>query len=200
MTIEQRRAILDETYNAVLVANSGQYTLTAGAEAESMWDSAMRSFEHGTWAAAIMCPHALCERTLASLLESWYALPPEPKGWRMWGRGRLIEHRREHDLVTSALLDQTQYVCDARKPFGHWRLPLAEGSLDSVGYEAHLQGGHWQDAQEAYAAEAAVLCTQTAIRVYFGDLWMRMPSRTWTKAAEEVHAKANRPTTSDPRS
>ena len=178
LDVEQRGALLDETYHSVLMANGGRYSLAAGPEAELMWDSAMRSFVNGIWAGSIVCAQAVCERTLASLLESWYALPPEPKGWRMWGLGRLIEHHREHGLVPAELLDQMQYVCDARKPFGHWRLPMVEGSLERVGYEAHLHGGHWQEAQDAYVAKAALLCTQTAVRVYFGDLWMRMPGRT----------------------
>jgi len=70
-----------------------------------------------------------------------------------------------------------QFVCDARKPFGHWRLPMDDGSLDRVGYEAHVQGGDWQEAQDVYVAKSAVLCAQTAIRTHFGDLWMRLPSR-----------------------
>jgi hypothetical protein len=162
-----------------MVANGGEYTLTAGPEAELMWDSTLNSFVHGIWGGAIVCAQAVCERTLASLLESWYALPPEPKGWRKWGLGRLIEHHRDQHLVPSDLLDQMQHVCDARKPLGHWRLPMDEGSLERVGYEAHLRGGHWQEAQNIYVAKVALLCAQTAVRGYFGNLWMGMPSRTW---------------------
>ena len=176
---EQRKALLDETYHAVLTANGGRYSLSAGPEAELMWDSTLRSFVQGIWAGSIVCAQAVCERTLASLLETWYALPPEPKGWRMRGLGWLIEHHRESELVAADLLDQIQFVCDARKPFGHWRLPMDDGSLERVGYEAHLEGGQWQEAQDVYVAKSAVLCAQTAVRTYFGNLWMRLPSRTW---------------------
>lgn len=174
---EQRVALLDAVYHSVLSANGGRYTLSAGPEAALMWDATLKSFAHGIWAATVMCSQAVCERTLASLLESWYALPPEPKGWRMRGLGWLIEHHREEGLVVPSLLDQVQFVCDARKPFGHWRTPMEDGSLDRVGFDAHLQGDHWQEAQEVYVAKSAVLCAQAAVRTYFGDLWMRMPSR-----------------------
>ncbi|MBZ5736068.1 hypothetical protein K8Z61_16355 [Nocardioides sp. TRM66260-LWL] len=186
LDIDQRRALLDETYHKVMVANGGRYSLSAGPEADLMWDATMRSFEQGIWAGASMCAQAVCERTLASLLESWYALPPEPKGWRQRGLGWLIGHHREHGLVDADLLDQMQFVCDARKPFGHWRLPMGEGSLERVGYEAHVQGGHWREAQDVYVAKSAVLCAQTAIRTYFGDLWMRLPSRTFDDSSSDI--------------
>mgnify|MGYP001469112390 CR=1 FL=1 len=184
MIDDQRRALLDDTYRAVIGANGGTYALTGGTETALMWDATMRTFVHGIWAGSIVCAQATCERTMASLLELHYAVAPEPRGWRSWGLGRLIDHHREHDLVDPALLQDIQRVCEARKPFGHLKLPLEPGSLPHVGMEALSRGEPFVEAQEVYVAKTAVLCIQTTIRVYFGDLWGRMPSPFATDHAE----------------
>lgn len=173
---DQRVALLDHTYRSVIGANGEGYALTGGTEAELMWDATMRTFIHGIWAGSIVCAQACCERTMASLLELQYAASPQPRGWRTWGLGRLIDYHREHNLVENALLDEVQRVCEARKPFGHWKLPLEPGSLPHVGMEALARGEHFIEAQDAYVAKTAVLCIQTTVRVYFGDLWGKMPS------------------------
>jgi len=93
---ERRTRLLNQTYHAVLADSGGRCIQSAGPEADLMWDATLRSFVHCIWPASIVCAQAVCERTLASLLESWYALSPEPKGWRMRGLGWLIEHHREN--------------------------------------------------------------------------------------------------------
>ncbi|HET7328398.1 MAG TPA: hypothetical protein VFJ14_14055 [Nocardioidaceae bacterium] len=173
-----RIMLLDPAYDSVMRANGGTYWLTAGTEAALLWDATLDSFAHGIWAGTIVCAQAVCERTLASLIETWYAIHPQPKGWRMWGLGRLVAHFRDSNLADPNLLDQVQHVCDARKPFGHWRLPMDAGSLTKVGYDAYSAGGDCQEAQDVYVAKTAFLCAQTAVRVHFGDLLAAMPDRT----------------------
>ncbi|MEN4398386.1 hypothetical protein LT337_12395 [Mycolicibacterium fortuitum] len=170
LSAHDRAAILDSEYNKLMAACEGTYWLTAGPETSTVWQATYDTFIQGIWPAAILCAHATCERTLASLMSVLYAIHPEPKGWRGWGLGRYVGHMTENSLIDAHLIDEIQIVVDARKPLVHWRGPLEVDSLQRVGVEAALRGEDGGEALDRHIAQLAFLCARTAMRVHFGDL------------------------------
>lgn len=129
----ERVALLDETLAEVRsgISENG-LLLVGGEEATLLWEATVDSFVSGVWVATILCAQATCERVIAALV-SLRELPgygiQDPRGWESWGLGRLIKHVRQQGWVSSDLLDDVEVLCEARKPYGHWRRPLDPGTL-----------------------------------------------------------------------
>lgn len=179
----ERERLLERDYWQVGISGPRGRWLTGGPEAELLMQATCDTFVAGTWVATILCGQATCERVFASLLQAHYAIRPEPKGWRSWGLGRYISHLREHELAPDLLLDQAQSVCDARKPFGHWREPLDAGTLERIGFDAYARGQSREESQARHTAQTAYLSARTAVRIYFGDL-MVPPSDDFRRESE----------------
>ena len=169
---EQRVALLDDAYDDVMTANGGTVWLIGGPETDLLWQATLASFANGIWVATILSAQATCERTLAGLMNSVYAVNKPPRGWESWGLGRLINHLRVARLVRDELLDQVQWLCDERKPYGHWRRPLEPGALQRVVFDAQAAGitDHPEVIKERHVAQLAFIAARTTLRIHFGDL------------------------------
>lgn len=101
-----------------------------------------------------------------------YVIRAEPKGWRKWGTGRLLDHLEAEGLVDPRVVDAIRFVNDARVPLVHWRGPGEPESLSGVGLAAYQRGVREpiEETQDRHVAQVAFLCARTALRVHFGDL------------------------------
>lgn len=173
LTLEQRVELLDHTYDELRRSQHGAAIwIIGGPETTHLWDATIAAFAHANWVATVLCAQATCERTLASLLQMVYVTGIAPPGWEGWGLGRLISHCRDQRLVDPRLLDDVQTLCDERKPYGHWRQPLAEGALQRVVFDAQDRGDlrHPDLVIEDHLGDLALRSARTALRVHFGDL------------------------------
>jgi len=97
-----------------------------------LWDATVDSFASGVWVATILCAQATCERILAALV-SIRELPGAgiegPRNWQKWGLGTLIKHVRNQGRVPEDLLNEVNVLCEARKPYGHFRHPFDKGTI-----------------------------------------------------------------------
>ena len=176
MSPDERVALLDETLSEVLsgISRAG-LVLVGGEEAHLLWDATVDSFVSGVWVSTILCAQATCERVVAALV-SLRELPgygiEAPRGWESWGLGRLIRHIRQQGWVPDDLLDDVEVLCEARKPYGHWRRPLDPGTIGRQVAEALRQEG-WEADPEAIRArilsQEALRSARTTMRLYFGD-------------------------------
>ncbi len=118
------------------------------------------------------CAHATCERVLAGLA-SLHELPghadPAPNGWESWGLGKLIGHVRRQGWIEPDVLDDVAALSERRKPFGHWRRPLAAGTPGRRMADSVTAGNDEPDelTMRLLAGDAHAAVT-TALRVYFG--------------------------------
>lgn len=173
MTEQQRYDLINVSYDALRRAQGGRPVwIVSHVEGERLWDATLTAFIQGNWVAAMLCAQATCERGLAALVYNLFVLSSPPKGWERWGLGALVKYCRKAHLVTESLLDDVDVLCEERKPYGHWRGPLEEGSLMKVVMDAQDQGDRTSpDAiMERHLADLAHRSTLTAMRVHFGDL------------------------------
>lgn len=170
---EQRVALLEATLSELGDSPEGRI-LVGGEEAQLLWYATVDSFAGGIWVATILCAQATCERALAGIV-SLRELPgygiEAPKGWEKWGLGTIVKHVREEGWVPVDVLDDVEVLCEARKPYGHWRRPFDPGTL----------GRHVADELEQFPdrdplelreqllAREAHRSAVTALRLYFGD-------------------------------
>lgn len=172
LTPEQRIALLEATFSE-LDDRPGGRMLVGGTEADLLWHDTVDSFAGGTWIATILCAQATCERALAGIV-SLRELPGDgfeaPKGWERWGLGKIIQHVREQGWAPADVLDDVETLCEARKPYGHWRRPFDPGTLGSQIAEALLRSGEDPAAlRKRILAQEAHRSARTALRLYFGD-------------------------------
>lgn len=45
--------------------------------------------------------------------------------------GTIVKHVREKGWVPADVLDDVEVLCEARKPYGHWRRRFERGTLDA---------------------------------------------------------------------
>ena len=171
----ERIALLDEVYQPLRAGFPDGQMLVGGEEANLLWGATVDSFARGVWLGTLLCAQATCERTLAGII-SLRELPgygmAAPKGWEKWGLGRIIDHIRQEGWVPAEVLDETAVLCEARKPYGHWRLPFDPGTigrevadaLDAKGWEADPTA-----IRERILSQKALHAALTALRLYFGD-------------------------------
>jgi hypothetical protein len=98
-----------------------------GIEAVWLYEEACRSYMHGMYMAALLCAHSSCERVLAGCL-NWYE-DRLPKGWAMWGLGRLVPAAFDLGLIDEALKDRLLQVSELRKVSAHFKSPMAPNSI-----------------------------------------------------------------------
>jgi len=140
-----------------------------------LWYATVDSFAGGIWVATILCAQATCERALAGVV-SLRELPGSgieaPKGWEMWGLGKIVSHVRKQGWVPADVLAEVQVLCEARKPYGHWRRPFDPGTLGRQIADELQQEGSDEDPhelRERILAQEAHRSARTALRLYFGD-------------------------------
>jgi hypothetical protein len=128
---EQRIALLEAALAELDDPPEGRI-LVGAEEARLLWYATVDSFAGGIWVATILCAQATCERALAGVV-SLRELPgygiEAPKGWEMWGLGKIVSHVRKQGWVPSDVLAEVEVLCEARKPYGHWRRPFDPGTL-----------------------------------------------------------------------
>lgn len=171
-----RIALLDETLAELRSAHgSGGLLFVGGEEAQLLWEATVDTFASGMWVATIVCAQATCERSIAGLV-SLRELPgygmEGPKGWKGWGFGKLIGHVREQGWVPDELLDDASQLCEARKPYGHWRGPMDPGTLGRQVAEGMVTGDWGGDPlalRERLLSQEALRSARTALRLYYGD-------------------------------
>ena len=76
---------------------------------------------NGMFMAALLCAHSSCERVLAGCLD-WYE-DRLPKGWAMWGLGRLVPAAFDLGLIDEGLKDRLLQVSELRKVSAHFKPP-----------------------------------------------------------------------------
>jgi hypothetical protein len=172
LTPRQRIALVEATLSEL--ADSAGGILVGGEQAELLWHATVDSFAGGIWVATILCAQATCERALAGIV-SLRELPGHaiaaPKGWEKWGLGTIVKHVRKQGWVPDDMLDDLEVLCEARKPYGHWRRPFDPGTLGRQ-IADELQKGRGVDPfklRERILAEEARRSATTALRLYFGD-------------------------------
>ena len=167
-------ALLQEACASVGDFPNGR-VLVGGEEAELLWQATVDAFSHGLWVATILCAHATCERTLAAIV-SLRELPgwgvTTPKGWERWGLETIIKYVREHGWVPDDVLDDVDVLCEARKPYGHWRQPFDAGTAGRQVGEA-LKANGWQsdpvEVRQRILSLEALRAARTTIRLYWGN-------------------------------
>jgi hypothetical protein len=107
----------------------GGWLMPGGMEASWLYDESCYSYVDGAYLAALLCAHASCERTLAGCLVSYEERLP--KGWSMWGLGKLIPKAYELGLIDEPLRDQLHRLGDLRKVSAHFKPPLEPNSVTS---------------------------------------------------------------------
>lgn len=173
LTEAQRIELLDQRYQELAAGFPEGLALIGGEEALLLWHATVDTFAQGIWVATMLCAQATCERTLVGLI-SLSELPGAglvgPKGWKSWGLGTIIKHVRKEGLVPDDLLDDVQTLCDARKPYGHWRRPFDPGTLGRSVSEAlrHDGDGDPLVIRERLLSQAALQAVTTALLLYFG--------------------------------
>ncbi len=178
LTSGERLALLQESYAAMGDEPDGRL-LVGGQEATILWESTVECFMQGLWVPTILCAQATCERTLAGVVAlrelPGYGITASP-GWEQrWGLGRIIKHVREQGWVPSDVLDDVETLCEARKPWGHWRLPFDVGTIGRQVGDALEASGWDADAaeirQQILGVEALRAAT-TTLRLYLGNYGM----------------------------
>ena len=173
---DERRALLESDFHEWWPEPPSGWLLIGGFESELLWQSTVESFVAGVWVATTLCAQATVERCLAGMV-SLQGLPGSPgdgppKNWTKWGLGTLIDHVRKRDWVPAPLLDDVQALCEARKPWGHWREPFEPGSIQRRTIETlmgQLFEEDFETARERILAEEAHASARTAMRLYFGN-------------------------------
>ncbi len=175
LTQAERIALLDATLHELPPTVDGGRVQVGGEEAVLLWEATVDSFAGGVWVATILCAQATCERVLAGLV-LLRELPgygiEAPKRWQTWGLGTLIGHVREQGWVPTDLLDAVQVLCEARKPYGHFRRPFYKGTIGRQVADALVEEGWDADpmaVRQRILSEEALRSTRTTLRLYFGD-------------------------------
>ena len=182
--------MLEKPYQVLAAKFPEGRALIGGEEAYLLWEATVDSFAQGVWVATLLCSQATCERTLAGLVPL-RELPgygvTTPKGWEKWGLGTLIEHVRKHALVSADLLNEVEVLCEARKPYGHWRLPFDPGTIGREVADA-LDEESWEtdpeETRQRILSQKALHAATTALLLYFGD-YARGPSGIASKPTDE---------------
>lgn len=84
----------------------------------------------------------------------------------------MIEHARKQKWVPYPLLNDVQALCDARKPWGHWRESFESESIQRRTLEAsmgHVLEDDFNATRRRLLARAAHVSATTAMRLYFGN-------------------------------
>lgn len=173
LTPEQRIALLEATLPELGDCPEGRI-LVGGEEAQLLWHTTVDSFAGGIWVATILCAQATCERALAGIV-SLRELPgygiEAPKGWEKWGLGTIVKYVRKQGWVPADVLDDVEVLCEARKPYGHWRRPFDPGTLGRQIADELEQGSDEDpfELRERILAREAHRSARTALRLYFGN-------------------------------
>jgi len=174
LTPEQRIGLLEAAVAELGDSPEGR-VLAGGEEAQLLWYATVDSFAGGVWVATILCAQATCERALAGIV-SLRELPgygiEAPKGWEKWGLGRIVKHVREQGWVPVDVLDHVEVLCEARKPYGHWRRPFDPGTPGRLIADELKQLPDDEDPlelRERILAQEAHRSARTALRLYFGN-------------------------------
>ena len=179
LTNDERFELINADYDSLRRKQSGRAIwVVSQQEGELLWDATLTAFVHGNWIAAVLCAQATSERALAGLINCIFAVSEPPAGWERWGFGSLIRYCREERLAEEGLLDQLEVLCEERKPFGHWREPLASGGLLQIVLAAQKTGDprSHHEVTEAHLADLAYRSTRTALLAHFGDLIAGAPA------------------------
>ncbi len=176
LSLEERTALLDQVFEDIRDRHADGTMLIGGREATLLWEATVDAFVAGNWVASLLCAQATCERVLAALV-SLHELPgyscTAPKGWESWGLGKLLGHVRSQGWVETDLLDAVAVVCDRRKPFGHWRRPLALGTpYQRIAEQVGADQDDSISPEEAVVhllAGDALFAAVTALRLYLGN-------------------------------
>lgn len=175
ITPDQRRELLEAAFQESWPDPLPGWLLLGGHEVEHIWQATVDSFVSGNWVATILCAQATCERTLAGIV-SLQELPGRtgnpPSGWEGWGFGALLKYFRKQGWVPDDLLDELDHLCEARKPWGHWRRPLHKDSMHAKA--AHIVLGQlfeedFDDVHTRLLAQEAHRSAVIAMRLYFGN-------------------------------
>lgn len=175
LTKAERIALLDAILQRLPPTADGIRVHAGSEEASLLWEATVDSFANGIWVGTILCAQATCERVLAGLVSlrepPGYALKG-PRGWQNWGLGKLIAHVREHRWVEADLLDSVTELCEARKPYDHFRLPFDTGTKGRQVADALVDEGWDADpraVQERILSAHAFRSARTTLHLYFGD-------------------------------
>jgi hypothetical protein len=175
MTSAERVALLESALQQLPATTDGGRVLVGGEEASLLWEATVNSFSSGIWVATILCAQATCERVMAALVDlrelPGYGLEG-PKGWETWGLGRLIKHVRTQGWVPKDVLGEVAVLCEARKPYGHFRRPFEAGTIDRDVAEALKESGWEVDpmvVKQQILSRTAHHAAVTTMRLYFGD-------------------------------
>jgi hypothetical protein len=106
---------------------SAGWLIPGGVEAVWLYEEACRSYMNGMYMAALLCAHAGCERVLAGCLD-WYE-GHLPKGWAMWGLGRLVPAAVEFGLIDERLEGSLLQLSELRKVSAHFKPPMSPNSI-----------------------------------------------------------------------
>jgi hypothetical protein len=83
-----------------------------------------------------------------------------------------VRHIRKQGWVPADVLDDVEVLCEARKPYGHWRRPFEPGTVGrQIADELQQQGGDVDpvELRERILAQEAHRSATTALRLYFGN-------------------------------
>jgi len=107
----------------------GGWLIPGGMEASWLYEESCFSYVSGAYLAALLCAHASCERVLAGCLISYEERLP--KGWSMWGLGKLAPKAHELGLIDEPMRVQLHHLGDLRKVSAHFKPPLEPNSVAS---------------------------------------------------------------------
>lgn len=152
------------------------WLVSGGIEVMWLYEEACRDYINGAYFSALLCAHSACERVLAGCL---FAYREElPKGWSMWGLGRLIPSAVERNLIDSELESDLNKLTEIRKVAAHFK--VAHETTNSVQWrsEAFLTEHpdlEYEDAVNSIMRSDALFAIEAATAIVRGNLGFNHP-------------------------
>jgi hypothetical protein len=145
------------------------WLIPCGVEPVWLYREACNSYINGMYLAALLCAHAACERVLAGCLLAYEE--SLPKGWRMWGLGKMIPVASERSLIDPPLKGRLEAISEPRKVSAHFKPPMTTNSV--VNRVSQLYDDHayhpLEDRLDNLLKTDALIALGTATELLHGD-------------------------------
>lgn len=145
------------------------WLIPGGAEACWLYDESCLSYANGLYLAALLCAHASSERVLAGCLLAYERRLP--RGWSMWGLGRLAPAAHEFGLIDAPLKDRLHQLSEIRKVSAHYKPPMEPNSVASRAFRNNIDdaGESDEDVLDGLLRADALLAITIATELLRGD-------------------------------
>jgi len=159
---EQRQRALSELLGEFPPITSG---LTASGHESGILYTESLAYLNGTFAAALVCAHASCERELAGWI-NWLG-SDAPKGWDYWGLGKLTMYAVRGGGMPQAIADTLLDVSERRRLLSHYKsdAPPTSQWIRALNQLNFFDASDFQSAFTSVLAEDALLAIRACLLV-----------------------------------